>query len=175
VLRDIAIVEDVLREHAGPLGRDAAGYRNHVYRVVNLCLALGAPDENAVDKIAIAGVFHDLGIWTDGRFDYLPPSVRLVEAYLSGSGRASWTAEITGAILSHHKISAAGAPGIVEPFRRADWINVTRGARTFGLSRVVIKEVFAAWPSAGFHRRLVELSLQRLRTHPLSPLPMLRL
>ena len=174
MLRDIAIVEDVLREHAGPLGRDALGYRNHVYRVVNLCLAFG-PDEDAVDKIAIAGVFHDLGIWTDGTFDYLPPSVRLAEAYLSGSGRESWTAEITSAILSHHKISAAGAPGIAERFRRADWIDVTRGLRTFGLSRVVINEVFTAWPSAGFHRRLVELSFERLRTHPLSPLPMLRL
>jgi len=175
VLRDIALVDDVLREHAGSLGRDAVAYRNHVYRVVNLCLAFGAPDEDAVEKFAIAGVFHDLGIWTDGTFDYLPPSVRLAEGYLSGSRRESWTAEITDAILSHHKIAAAGAPGIVEHFRRADWIDVTRGARTFGLSRAAIKEVFAAWPSAGFHRRLVELSLQRLRTHPLSPLPMLRL
>ena len=175
MLRDIAIVEDVLREHAGPLGRDAPGYRNHVYRVVNLCLAFGAPDEDAVDKFAIAGVFHDLGIWTDRTFDYLPPSVRLAEAYLSGSGRESWTTEITDAILNHHKVGGASAPGIVEPFRRADWIDVTRGVRTFGLSRVVMNEVFAAWPSAGFHRRLVELSFERLRTHPLSPLPVLRL
>ena len=175
MLRHIAIVEDVLREHAGPLGRDAAAYRNHVYRVVNLCLASGAPDDDAVDKIAIAGVFHDLGIWTDGTFDYLPPSVRLAVAYLSGSGRESWTQEITDAILSHHKIVATSAAGIAEPFRRADWIDVTRGLRTFGLPRVVINEVFAAWPSAGFHRRLVELSFERLRTHPLSPLPMLRL
>ena len=175
MLRDIAIVEDVLREHAGPLGRDAAGYRNHVYRVVNLSLALGAPDEDAVDKIAIAGVFHDLGIWTDGTFDYLAPSARLAQAYLSGSGRQSWTAEITDAILSHHKIGGAGDPGIVERFRRADWIDVTRGLRTFGLSRVVMNEVFEAWPSAGFHRRLVELFFERLRTHPLSPLPMVRL
>ena len=110
---------------------------------------IGAPDDDAVDKIAIAGVFHDLGIWTDGTFDYLPPSVRLAVAYLSGSGRESWTQEITDAILSHHKIVATSAPGIAEPFRRADWIDVTRGLRTFGLSRVVINEVFAAWPSAG--------------------------
>ena len=73
------------------------------------------------------------------------------------------------------KIVATSAAGIAEPFRRADWIDVTRGLRTFGLPRVVINEVFAAWPSAGFHRRLVELSFERLRTHPLSPLPMLRL
>jgi len=175
VLRDIAIVEDVLRAHGGSLGRDAVAYRNHVYRVVNLSLVLGAPDDDAVDKIAIAGVFHDLGIWTDGTFDYLAPSVRLAVAYLSKSGRESWTKEITDAILNHHKIVATSAGGIAEPFRRADWIDVTRGLRTFGLSRVAINEVFAVWPSAGFHRRLVELSFERLRTHPLSPLPMLRL
>ena len=39
----------------------------------------------------------------------------------------------------------------------------------------VVNEVYARWPSAGFHRRLVQLSLARLRTHPWSPLPMLRL
>jgi hypothetical protein len=31
-----------------------------------------------------------------------------------------------------------------------------------------------AWPNAGFHRRLAQLAFERLRSHPLSPLPMLR-
>jgi hypothetical protein len=177
VLRDIVAVEDVLRAHGAALGPDAAAYRNHVYRVINLCLAVTPADADAVEKIAIAGVFHDLGIWTDRTFDYLEPSVRLAVEYLRGSDRETWAAEITQTIRSHHKISAARGSGggtIVEPFRRADWIDVTRGARTFGLPRPIINKVFAEWPSAGFHRRLVELSLQRLRTHPLSPLPMLR-
>lgn len=80
-------------------------------------------------------------------------------------------------ILEHHKISAyRGDPhGLVESFRRADWIDVTRGLRTFGLPRKLLGEIFSTWPSAGFHKRLVQLSLKRLRTHPLSPLPMIRL
>jgi len=46
---------------------------------------------------------------------------------------------------------------------------------TFGLPRAVLPDIFAAWPSAGFHKRLVQLSLSRLLTHPLTPMPMMRL
>jgi hypothetical protein len=45
----------------------------------------------------------------------------------------------------------------------------------FGLSRRFLGDVFSMWPSAGFHKKLVQLSLKRLRTHPWSPLPMMRL
>jgi hypothetical protein len=34
-------------------------------------------------------------------------------------------------------------------------------------------DAFAQWPSAGFHK--AALSLNRLASHPLSPLPMVRL
>ncbi|HEV2843617.1 MAG TPA: phosphohydrolase, partial [Thermoanaerobaculia bacterium] len=121
--------------------------------------------------------FHDLGIWTDDTFDYLQPSVRLASAHLAQSGRTEWTPEITAMIFEHHKISAyRGNPDwLVEPFRRADWIDVSRGLRAFGLSRSLLREIFSAWPSAGFHKRLVQLELKRLRTHPWSPLPMFRL
>jgi len=52
---------------------------------------------------------------------------------------------------------------------------VTRGLRTFGLPRPLIRSVLAGWPSAGFHWRLVQLTLERFRTHPLTPLPMVKL
>lgn len=80
-------------------------------------------------------------------------------------------------ILEHHKISPYRGDSwwLVEPFRRADWIDVSRGLLTFGLSRSVVREIFARWPSAGFHKRLVQLELTRLRTHPWNPLPMMRL
>jgi hypothetical protein len=35
--------------------------------------------------------------------------------------------------------------------------------------------LFATWPSAGFHWRLVTLTLNRFRSHPLTPLPMVKL
>jgi hypothetical protein len=167
----------LLEAHAAELGNDLTAYRNHTYRVVNLCAALSSGEPEPLEKMAIAAAFHDLGIWTDGTFDYLQPSIRLADAHLARTGRAEWTPEITAMILEHHKISAyRGHPHwLVEPFRRADWIDVTRGLRTFGLPRSFLHEIFSTWPSAGFHKRLVQLELRRLRTHPWNPLPMVRL
>jgi len=177
LLTAIPILDELLHAHVGALGRDFAGYRNHTYRVVNLCVVQSSSDPEQLEKLAIAAAFHDMGIWTDGTFDYLPPSVRLASAYLAGAGRAEWTAEISEMILQHHKISRyRGARRcLVEPFRRSDWVDVTRGLVTFGLSRSLLREIFSMWPSAGFHKRLVELELTRLRTHPWNPLPMMRL
>ena len=177
MLTEIPTADRLLEAHAGDIGRDFAAYRNHVYRVVNLCAAMQPLDPSGLETIAIAAAFHDLGIWTDKTFDYLEPSVRLAEAHLVRSGNKEWTAEISALILEHHKVSPyrnSRFP-LVEPFRRADWIDVSKGLRRFGLQGSVIREIFAAWPSAGFHRRLVQLTLQRWRSHPLSPLPMLRL
>jgi hypothetical protein len=176
MLTKIAMLDEILEAHRAELGNDFTAYGNHTYRIVNLGVALSSEDPQQLEKLAIAAAFHDLGIWTDGTFDYLPPSIRLASAHLVQTGRAEWTPEITEMILQHHKISAwRGNPNwLVEPFRRADWIDVTR-LRTFGLPRRLLKEIFAAWPNAGFHKKLVQLELKRLRTHPWSPLPMVRL
>jgi hypothetical protein len=177
LLTEIATLDDALEAHAEALGGDFTGYRNHTYRVANLCVALSSGDPEPLQKIAIAAAFHDLGIWTDGTFDYLQPSIRLASAHLAHSAQAEWTSEVTAMILEHHKISAwRGNPDwLVEPFRRADWIDVTRGLRTFGLPRKLLREIFATWPNAGFHKLLLQLELKRLRTHPWNPLPMMRL
>jgi hypothetical protein len=177
LITGIAILDELLQAHAAQLGADFTAYRNHTYRVVNLGVALSPEDPERLEKLAIAAAFHDMGIWTDGTFDYLAPSVALATAYLARSGRAEWTPEISAMILEHHKISPyrGHAEWLVEPFRRADWVDVSRGLRTFGLSRKLIRDIFSAWPSAGFHRRLIQLELSRLRSHPWSPLPMMKL
>ena len=164
------------------MGRDFIAYRNHVYRVVNLCLAIAGGGDRAaapdsLEKIAVAAVFHDLGIWTHHTFDYIAPSVALAREHLMACARADWLPEIEAMIVEHHKITSAhpDRASLVEPFRRADWIDVSRGLRTFGLPRSFIASVFAAWPDAGFHWRLLELTVDRFRKHPLTPLPMVRL
>jgi hypothetical protein len=176
LLRDVGTVDEVLRSHSAELGPDHAAYKNHVYRVLNLCVAQSSPDSESIEKIAIAAVFHDLGIWTDRTFDYLPPSIRLASAYLLRTGRAEWAPEVAAMILEHHKISRyrGDAGPLVEPFRRADWIDVSLGLRRFGLTRSGLSPVFSAWPNEGFHRRLLQLSLKRALTNPLTPLPMIR-
>jgi hypothetical protein len=175
--REVPALDALLDAHAVALGADYTAYRNHTYRVANLCAGL-VPDGTAhLEKIAIAAATHDLGIWTAGTFDYLPPSIALATAHLAAAGRSEWTAEVTAMIREHHKISAyrGDCGALVEPFRRADWIDVTRGLRSFGLPRGFLRAIFSEWPDAGFRWRLVQLSLQRARTHPFSPLPMLKL
>jgi hypothetical protein len=177
MLTAIATLDELLDAHAGALGPDFAGYRNHTYRVVNLCVAQASGEAESLEKMAIAAAFHDLGIWTDRTFDYLRPSVGLATAHLARIGRTSWQPEIAAMIGQHHKLSRyRGDPAwLVEPFRRADAADVSRGLVTFGLPRRLVGELFTVWPSAGFHRRLVRLALARARTHPWNPLPMVRL
>jgi hypothetical protein len=175
LLTRIAIVDDVLTDHATVLRDDFSAYRNHVYRIANLCLAIAGREE--LEKVAVAAVFHDLGIWTNHTFDYIAPSIALAHDYLVAHAHQDWIVEIERMIADHHKItpSRADPDSLVEAFRKADWIDVTRGVRRFGVSRSFLADLFATWPSAGFHGRLVTLALDRFRHHPLTPLPMLKL
>src|SRR5262249_20796312 len=164
LLTSLPTIEEVLDHHASELGDDLIGYRNHVYRVVNLCLAIVGDSRVELEKIAVAAVFHDLGIWTNHTFDYIAPSAALAREHLAARGMADWIPEIQAMIVDHHKITSArpsphpstiargGVEGqsLVESFRRADWIDVTRGLRRFGLRRTCVAAVAATWPSAGF-------------------------
>jgi hypothetical protein len=89
---------------------------------------------------------------------------------------ADWIPEIEAMIVDHHKVtpSLANPQSLVESFRRADWIDVSRGLRSFGVSLRFIAAVSTTWPSAGFHRRLVQLTMDRFLKHPLNPLPMVK-
>jgi hypothetical protein len=86
LLTRIQIIDDVLDDHSSVLGKDLVAYRNHVYRVVNLCVAI-VGDRGALEKIATAAVFHDLEIWTDRTVDYLAPSIALVREHLVAHAR----------------------------------------------------------------------------------------
>ena len=174
-LTEIALLDDLLSAHAEFIGADFIGYRHHAHRVANICLALSPDQGDRMEKVAVASAFHDIGIWTDRTFDYLQPSVRLANEHLARSGHSDWSAEISAMILDHHKLSPSrDARSLVEPFRRADWTDVSMGLTRFGLPQDFLRELFVAWPSAGFHKRLVQLSLRRWWSHPLSPLPMVK-
>mgnify|MGYP003577313752 CR=1 FL=1 len=175
-MTEIALLDTLLNAHADVIGHDFVGYRNHTYRVSNLCFALSSAQPDRLEKIAIAAAFHDMGIWPDRTFDYLQPSIRLAQTYLTRSDRTDWSDEISAMILEHHKLLPCRQDplSLVEPFRRADWIDVSMGLTAPGSSRAFVRELFSAWPSAGFHKRLIQFTLHRWRAHPLSPLPMIR-
>jgi hypothetical protein len=181
LLDTVAPLDRVLEKHAVELGEDFTAYRNHCYRVLNLCAAQSPGDSlqsgDALEKFALAAAFHDLGIWTAHTFDYLAPSAALACDHLACTGRGAGE-EITAMIHEHHRITSyrgtgAGA-GLVETFRRADWVDVSLGVLSFGLPRARLRAIFARWPNAGFHRRLAQLTWQRFRRHPLSPIPVLK-
>lgn len=176
LLTKLAIIEEVLDDHASELGHDFIPYGHHVYRVLNLCLAIVGDSRFEIEKIALAAVFHDLGIWTNKTFDYIAPSIVIAREHLTARGMAPWVPEIEAMIADHHKVTASRANPqfLVESFRRADWIDVSRGLRRFGVSRTLIAAVSATWPDAGFHRRLVELTIDQWWGHPLNPLPMVK-
>lgn len=175
LLTSIPIVDAILNDHAVVLRGDFSGYRNHVYRVVNLCVAIVGRSD--LETIAVAAAFHDLGIWTNRTFDYIAPSIALARDYLITRGREDWIAEVEGMIADHHKVtrSTADPVPLIDAFRRADWIDVTCGLRGFGISRPFVARLLVEWPDAGFHWRLVTLTLGRFLTHPLTPLPMIKL
>lgn len=176
-----AVVDNTLDEILFPwraaIGEDFPAYRNHCARVANLCAALTPQQgDEAMEKIATAAAFHDLGIWSHKTFDYLEPSQQLARLHLVDTGRADWSGEIEAMIAHHHKVRPChGHPEwLVEAFRQADWIDVSRGRLRFGLPAAHVAAVLAAFPNEGFHKRLLELTWQHWRAHPLKPLPMMR-
>lgn len=176
LLERIDTLDRVLERHAAELGDDFTGYRNHAYRVANRCMALRPADDAALEKVAIAAAFHDLGIWSAHTFDYLAPSATLACEHLACAGHADWQDDVARMIHEHHKIRRYAGPGaeFAEPFRRADWIDVSRGVLSFGLARQQLRAIFARWPNAGFHRTLVRLTPREARVHPLRPLPVIK-
>lgn len=171
------ILDGILESWRVPLGSDLAAYKNHCYRVLNFCLAFCDESAETMSKVSIAVAFHDLGIWTNSTYDYLGPSKQLAREYLAQTNQDSWSEEIETMIEQHHKLRKykAHPNWLVEPFRKADWIDVSRGKLKYGLPSAFIAETLERFPNAGFHKRLIVLTKQRLKTHPFSPLPMMRL
>lgn len=157
------------------LDADHVAYRNHCRRMLAFSFALHPPSDEEREKCVIAACFHDLGLWTDDTLDYLPPSVRLARAYLAAAGLSAWSEEIAAMIDDHHKLRASTSPWpLVEIFRRADLVDFSLGLVRFGLPADFVREVKSRIPNAGFHARLVRLTLRQLVRDPLHLLPMMK-
>ncbi len=168
-------VDALLQPFAADLGEDLPANRNHVFRVLNYYLALIAPQEWLPEPVLIAAALHDIGIWSDHTFDYLDPTVRRVRAYLDAHGLGAIEPEVEAIVRQHHKVMQYGAAhaGTIEPFRQADWIDVSLGLIRFGLPASFVRAVQAAFPDEGFHWCLVTLTAREFCRKPWRPLPML--
>ncbi|MFB7878821.1 MULTISPECIES: hypothetical protein [unclassified Nocardia] len=174
-------VADRLEPWIARLGADRKAYQHHVLRVLRFADLLFArtgapgPPPSGREEFVTAATFHDLGIWAAGTFDYLEPSCALAGDWLIAHGREDLSELVCRMIRDHHRIRPAGrAADPVELFRRADLIDVSCGARRFGLSFATYVGVVRQLPDSGFHLKLAELTMRRALIHPLSPLPMIR-
>lgn len=177
IVKTFPLLEEILGSWKPVIGTDFDAYRNHLYRMIHFCFFLHPCTGDDKEKIIIAACFHDIGIWSDGTLDYLPPSVARAVEYLAKTGRQAWTEEITLMIDMHHKLQPFDDPRfpLVEVFRKADIADFSMGYIRMGLTADFVAQVQAAFPNTGFHKRLLQLGTKWFLKHPLNPLPFFRL
>lgn len=153
-------VEAMFEPYRALIGDDFGGYRNHVYRTITYAMHLLNDSAEHEQMVETAFVYHDVGLWTDRRLDYLESSEALAVADNEEHGWGLEPEALVGAIHWHHKIFRYRGPnqGLIEACRRADWIDATKGWLRKGVSRSDIKSVEAAFPNLGFHKGLVRIA-----------------
>lgn len=169
--------EHWIAPHRVVLGRDLPAYLNHVRRVLCFYAIFCEQDGIRPDPAAaVAAAYHDLGIWTDGTFDYLEPSRQRMEQALFVTRKTDLSAAASAMLLWHHKLTPTDPklPYGAELFRRADWLDVSLGLLRFGMLKKHVRLVRREFPNLGFHWKLVTLTLKQLLRRPWRPLPMLR-
>jgi hypothetical protein len=172
----IPLLEEIFSDWKDVIGDEYQGYRNHVYRMIHFCLYLRNCNEQEMEKIIIAGAFHDLGIWIEDTVDYIPPSIPPAMDYLKNRGLENWSTEIGLMITEHHKVrkySDSSLP-LVELFRKGDLVDFSFGLFSFGIPKPYIKEIQNKFPNSKFHKNLGKRAMKWFVKHPLNPAPMMK-
>ena len=186
IIEDHELIERVFLPWRDQLGSAYEPYKGHVYRILNYSCAL--IDHHGMDitsygtekeveaRLAIAAVFHDVGIWLDGTMDYLDPSAAHAESYLREHGHDGWRDEVIEMINQHHKLTAykGDHAALVETFRQADLVDVSMGSIRFGLPKTFVRQVHETYPYRGFHAIVVKGVTGWAMRHPLNPFPMMK-
>ena len=172
----LPLMEEILLSWRDRVGVDYDGYRGHVYRMFNFCLALRECSEDEKKKIAIAACFHDIGLWSDHTVDYILPSVAQVKKYLSQEGLESWSEEVGLMVEMHHKIRPYRDERypLVEVFRKGDLVDFSLGFFKCGLPGSFVRNIKETIPNAGFHKFLIKGAKDWFSRHPLSPPPFMK-
>ena len=170
------VADELFDRHAPTFGAELPIYRGHVQRVIGLVgLQVEVPQQLA-GVLGLAAFFHDAGLWFDGTWDYLPPSIRRATAALAPADRDH--AGLVAAIIDeHHRLRPARHPDpLVEAVRRADLTDITAGlVRAPGVSRADYRGLVIEYPAHGFRPMLLRAFGRGLRESPLHPAPMIKL
>lgn len=71
-------------------------------------------------------------------------------------------------LLNHRVLAPSGACRAAELFRRAVWVEHSRGLRRYGLPHTEIREVFVKWPRLDLDRVLLDFGRRTLLREPSS-------
>lgn len=161
------------------LGSDFQAYHNHCYRVLNGAYALLESQALASDEhlhtVGFALGFHDLGIWSDANFDYLPPSEsRAQQAMMALAWPPARQQQVIAIIARHHQFTAITDDPLSEAVRQADWCDVSLGLMRGAIDKARWRQIIKRFPNAGFHKVLVRKGGMHALRHPLNPIPMMR-
>lgn len=162
-------MDNLLAKYKDAIGSDYKGYRNHIYRVMTYTMHFMQGDnvpgeyfQKHQHVIESALVFHDIGLWTNKRLDYLEPSSAVaLEHY-----KTLYTEEefrlMHNIIYWHHKVTdfVGEHSAIVNAVRRADWIDASLGVVNFGMPYSHIGRVQADLPNADFHKTLATIGMR---------------
>jgi len=150
-----------------------SGYKNHVRRLI--CFASELTDLSKDDRtmITIAACFHDLGLFTDNTFDYLPPSVAHALTYVRSVGLERWADQVATMIDKHHCIRKT-EDRLTEVFRKADLIDFSLGLFKCGLRREQVRSIRSSYANLGFHRHVLRTAGRWIVRHPFDPVPVLK-
>ncbi|MCB1144151.1 MAG: hypothetical protein KDK54_18010 [Leptospiraceae bacterium] len=112
----------------------------------------------------------------ENTLDYLPPSTELANQYLLKMKKDKWISYVDEIIINHHKLTAYKNTSfpLVEVFRKADSIDLSKGLIHFGLNKEFIKKVNTSFPNSGFHNFLFHFSLKWILKNPLNPAPIFK-
>ena len=170
-------IEEIISQYLDLMGKEYEAYKNHVHRVSRLTLSIKKEQhQDDALKIAIAGVHHDIGIWTANTFDYLAPSIVVANRYLQENELTHWSEEIGLIIDMHHRRSAYSGnyADNVDAFRRADIADVTKGKRGGEVDGGILKMNYEQFPMLGFRMLILKRFFKNLLINPLNPLPMMK-
>ena len=156
VISNNKVVEEYLGRYKEVIGEDYEGYRNHIYRVLTYSMHYMGDKQEALPLVAIALVYHDIGLWTAGRLNYLEPGIDLLTKECTPKYSPLEVELMNDIIDFHHKVTpyVGNNADIINAVRKADWIDATLTIVNHGMSQENTKLVRNALPNAGFHKTL---------------------
>lgn len=141
-------IENWLGVYSRKLTWDFEPYRHHVYRQVNLSLYFLKDNQLYRPEIEFCAVHHDLGLWLDEGDDIVMSSLQKAlqqnEDHALGFDRTL----IKDILFYHTKLFAfngENAP-IVNAFRKAHWVELSKGTLKRGLDPAFLQSLHTTWP-----------------------------